>query len=152
MSGNVEMICVGSVTLLGCGDPVPQGSKRIGRAGKSGRPLLLDANAKTKPWRNELARAAIERFASPELGDVHVIVNFCFARPKSHYLKSGELRRGAPPFKKSKPDIDKLQRSVLDALTGIAWRDDSQVVSVDARKMWSANGSVALSVWRLEVE
>ena len=156
MSGNVEVVHVGSVSLLGCGDPVPQGSKRIGRAGKSRRPLLIDANAKTKPWRDELARAALEHFGTPELGDIRLTCTFYFTRPQSHYHKkfggyTDLLKSSAPSFKKSKPDLDKLLRSVFDALTGIAWRDDSQVVSVDAYKRWGVRGSVVLSVWRMEV-
>jgi Holliday junction resolvase RusA-like endonuclease len=35
------------------------------------------------------------------------------------------------------PDVDKLLRAVLDALTGILWVDDSQVVIVETRKMYA---------------
>ncbi len=34
----------------------------------------------------------------------------------------------------AKPDSDKLARSACDAMTGILWNDDSQVVSVCAEK------------------
>jgi crossover junction endodeoxyribonuclease RusA len=33
------------------------------------------------------------------------------------------------------PDLDKLCRAVLDALTGVAWLDDKQVVALDARRI-----------------
>ena len=33
-----------------------------------------------------------------------------------------------------KPDIDNIQKNVLDALNGLAWDDDAQVVHVDAWK------------------
>jgi crossover junction endodeoxyribonuclease RusA len=39
-----------------------------------------------------------------------------------------------------KPDIDKLIRAVLDALKGVAWCDDSQVVSVYASKRYGQPG------------
>jgi Holliday junction resolvase RusA-like endonuclease len=32
------------------------------------------------------------------------------------------------------PDLDKLVRAVLDALTGIAYLDDKQVVAINARR------------------
>ena len=33
-----------------------------------------------------------------------------------------------------KPDLDKLVRAILDAGSGVAWRDDSQVISITATK------------------
>lgn len=33
-----------------------------------------------------------------------------------------------------KPDIDNIQKNVFDALNGVAWDDDAQVVHVDAWK------------------
>lgn len=35
-----------------------------------------------------------------------------------------------------KPDTDKLIRSTLDALTGVAYDDDSQVVNISACKIY----------------
>jgi len=32
-------------------------------------------------------------------------------------------------------DLDKLVRAVLDALTGIVWKDDAQVVALKATKV-----------------
>ena len=37
------------------------------------------------------------------------------------------------------PDIDKLCRAVLDALTGVMYADDRQVVALSARKVCSAS-------------
>lgn len=41
--------------------------------------------------------------------------------------------REAPPMIQ-RPDIDKLCRAVLDGLTGVVFKDDSQVVSLYALK------------------
>lgn len=35
----------------------------------------------------------------------------------------------------SRPDIDNVCKLVMDALSGVAWRDDSQVVSLEAHKL-----------------
>ena len=35
-----------------------------------------------------------------------------------------------------KPDIDNIVKSVLDALNGVAWEDDSSVTHVEADKAW----------------
>ena len=36
-----------------------------------------------------------------------------------------------------KPDIDNVLKVVLDALNGVAYKDDSRVVAVTARKIYS---------------
>lgn len=38
------------------------------------------------------------------------------------------------------PDIDNYAKSVLDALNGYAWTDDTQVVELEATKSWSSPG------------
>ena len=37
-----------------------------------------------------------------------------------------------------KPDIDNVTKSVLDALNGVAYKDDTQVAEVSVRKWWTA--------------
>ena len=41
-----------------------------------------------------------------------------------------------------RPDLNKLSRACLDALTGIVWRDDSQVVRLEAEKEYGVPGVV----------
>ena len=54
------------------------------------------------------------------LGAVRVTVAFWWSRPKS--------TKKTVIHKTTKPDLDKCLRSILDSLTGIAFKDDSQVV------------------------
>jgi Holliday junction resolvase RusA-like endonuclease len=37
----------------------------------------------------------------------------------------------------TKPDIDKLSRAVLDALTSVWYKDDSQVIQLEAQKIYT---------------
>jgi len=46
------------------------------------------------------------------------------------------------------PDLDKLIRAVLDALTGVCYKDDSQVTVIEADKSWLPHTSI--EVWRIE--
>jgi len=39
----------------------------------------------------------------------------------------------------TRPDIDKLARALLDALTGVAYEDDGQVVALTVRKMYGTD-------------
>lgn len=76
--------------------------------------------------------AASMALTSPLTGPVQLWLSFIFPRPKSLTRK-----RGANPrvWKASKPDADNLQKSLCDALNGIAWVDDSQICWVTAQKL-----------------
>ena len=60
---------------------------------------------------------------------VSLQVVYGFARPK------GRDRGRRDPC--VRPDVDKLVRALLDALTGIAYHDDGQVVALAVRKIYA---------------
>ena len=64
--------------------------------------------------------------------------DFYFARPKS--LNKSILQ------KTTRPDVDKLIRAVLDALTGIVYADDSQVTAVSAAKLFDPKPRVEIRI------
>jgi Holliday junction resolvase RusA-like endonuclease len=37
----------------------------------------------------------------------------------------------------TKPDVDNLAKSVLDAINGVAYKDDNQIVDLVARKVYA---------------
>lgn len=115
------------------GAAAPQGSKRAIRL-RNGRVALVESSARVKPYRAVVALAAREAWSQPPVtGAVTVRLDFTFARPKSHFTAKGAIRSGAPHFP-GKPDIDKLCRAVLDALTGVVYADDAQVQTLVAVK------------------
>jgi hypothetical protein len=71
---------------------------------------------------------------------------FRFARPKGHYgsgRNAAVLKPGAPRSPAGKPDLDKVLRSTLDALGEAGcYRDDSQVVAVEAQKAYCEPGEL----------
>lgn len=117
------------VRFFVAGVPIPKGSAKAFVVGS--RAVVTHDNAKTKPWQRAIAAKA--RSEAPGLmeGAVKVELQFDLPRPKSHG-KPG--RKSWASEHVTRPDLDKLVRTVLDALTGIVWRDDSQVVEVVARK------------------
>ncbi|MCL1801390.1 MAG: RusA family crossover junction endodeoxyribonuclease [Promicromonosporaceae bacterium] len=129
------------------GLPVPQGSKRVARH------QIIETNAaKLRPWRATVTATAIETAQEDQwpqaVGPVSVYLTFRLPRPKAHYrtgAKAGELKPAAPYAVTSKPDIDKLTRAILDALTDAGiWRDDSQVVRLHAQKIYNTLPSVGI--------
>ena len=91
-------------------------------------------------WKSIVRAAAKEVWNGvPFDGPVRVCLRFYMPRPKSHFGKNG-LKESAPGFVTTKPDLDNLEKSVLDALTNVGmWRDDSQVVAVSKEKRYTEN-------------
>jgi crossover junction endodeoxyribonuclease RusA len=115
------------------GTPAPQGSKTAFVRG--GRAVVVDGSSTTgrqklSSWRAEVAREA-SNIASGELleGPLGVEINFIMPKPKS--APKSKL------FCDKKPDIDKLIRSTFDSMTGVLYRDDSQVTSIKATKVYT---------------
>ncbi len=122
------------------GEPAPQGSKRAFRHAATGKIIMVESSAKVRPWRALVAHAASEAMAGRpmEMGPVRMIATYYFCRPKAHYNSKGQRKPTAPEFVAKKPDLSKLQRSTEDALTGIVYRDDSQIVALTIAKRFIA--------------
>lgn len=98
-----------------------------------------------KPW-TRTAPHRLEMFDGPVL----LGATFVMPSPKTHtppvWLRDNRAlwklmcHSGAPMLKK--PDVDKLTRAVFDAMTGIVWHDDSQVVETNVRKRYADPGEV----------
>lgn len=109
------------------GTPQPAGSKRA--FVMQGRARVVDANRKSAPWKERVAQVAGEIMAGRPLlqGPLEVTLRFFVHRPKGHHGKKG-LLPSAPAFPTVKPDALKLARGVEDALSGVVYRDDAQIV------------------------
>jgi len=141
------------IRLIVPGLPVQQGSKNRGKNGG----MYESAAERLIPWREAIIYAAREKsveFGSrPRYpsGPVAVTLYFYFPRPKSHYRTGRNahlLKDGATEYKDTAPDIDKLERAVLDAITqsGVIWRDDAQVAELTASKRWGETGHLDVRV------
>jgi len=132
------------------GDPKPAGSKRAFRT-KTGKTVVVDTSGLTGyRWRAAIREAALEALGiEPEslplfaTEALRVAMVFHFERPKAHYNKRGQLKNFVPHYHTVRPDVLKLARAVEDALTGIVWRDDSQIVAEHLTKIYAdpQNGS-----------
>lgn len=124
------------ICFFAAGRPAAQGSKRHVGGGR-----LIESSRQVGPWREIVRQAAVEAMAGrpPIEGPVYLVQVFALPRPKSHYgtgRNSGQVKRGAPHRPPVRPDLDKLARAVGDALTGVCYRDDAQVVNLCAAKYY----------------
>lgn len=85
----------------------------------------------------------------PFSGPVVVTMTFRFKRGKNQYLKSG-LRDTAPVFYTQTPDLDNIEKAVLDALNKVAYVDDKQIVRKYSEKTWGEENGI--DVWIKEME
>jgi Holliday junction resolvase RusA-like endonuclease len=120
--------------------PQPQGSVKgfviPGKGGAKPRAILTSDNAKMKPYRQQISWAALDACfkagVSGIFADKHVAVGvefkFYFAKPKSISKKRTHIV--------VRPDIDKTCRSTIDAMTGIVFADDAQIVELKASKYY----------------
>lgn len=109
--------------------PAPKGSYRFVRG------HAIPMSKREKPWRNlvaDNARIAMTREKFTQFDKdvpVSVRITFFMSRPKT-------VKRHMPTVP---PDIDKLCRAILDALTDArVWVDDSQVVDLGATKIYTS--------------
>ena len=126
------------------GRPQPAGSKRAFVNRSTGKVSVVDASKGSRPWKQEVTATALEAWgphAIAEQGPVVLDLRFFLARPKGHY-RTGKnahlLKASAPEYPTGKPDTLKLTRAVEDALTGLAYKDDAQVVHQVASKHYGS--------------
>ena len=104
------------------GLPIAQGSKNAFNRG--GRIVLVESAKGLKSWREIIAHVA--KMSNREVSDDAIKLSLLFLMPAPKKL----MRR----YPTTKPDLDKLTRAVLDALTGVWYLDDAQVVALDVQK------------------
>ena len=133
------------------GTPVPQGSKTAFVRG--GHAVVTEGKGPGREnhaaWRQAVATAARDwqdQHRQPLFDEpLSVRLTFRLHRPKSVSV----TRR---PYPAVKPDLDKLERAVLDALTGVVLVDDALVVDLHSIKRYADGGppGCEIRIGRLE--
>lgn len=117
--------------------PAPKGSYRFVRG------HAIPMSKREKPWRNlvsDCARIAMhkQQFTPFSKGvPVSLRISFFMPRPKT-------VTRDMPTVP---PDLDKLCRAVMDALTDAGvWHDDSQVIDLGATKIYASSDNIGAHI------
>lgn len=126
------------------GVPTPKGSTRsfviTPKNGGKPRAVTTNDNPKTKGWQQKIAQGAavaLQRSAHQRFEEGGILLEVWFYLPRPKALLTKRLA-GTRPWHTTKPDLDKLSRAAKDALTGVIWTDDSQVVDLVAHKRYCA--------------
>lgn len=109
-------------------------------------PVVTNDNTKNKGWSatvsGEAQRARRRSMMDkPFTGAVLLDLTFHLPRPKTL------PKRVKRPTKR--PDADKMVRSVMDALTGVFYKDDAQVAILHAEKQYHPQPGVTVCIEEL---
>jgi Holliday junction resolvase RusA-like endonuclease len=79
-------------------------------------------------------------------GPVSVVVVAHYRIPASATRARRAAMLALDEMPTKKPDIDNVVKNVLDALNGLAWKDDAQVVRLSVSKVWSDDPRTEIDV------
>jgi Holliday junction resolvase RusA-like endonuclease len=133
-----------TIRLTCYGTPQPKGSSRSfivkGKGNAADRAVTTSANPNLKGWeaniRSELqcVMAHTDRALLDDIFRAPVAVTLVF-----HLYRPKSAKRDAEPTRR--PDLDKLARAAIDALNGVLFKDDSQVIAIGARKRYATSAT-----------
>lgn len=138
------------VEIVVPGSPVGKGRPRFAKRGNF---ISTYTPEKTVVYEN-LIKCEYERqsgYRFPDTSPLRVIILAYFEIPKSVSKKKRvEMIKGyARPTKK--PDLDNIAKCYLDALNGVAYKDDVQVVECCVEKYFSENPRVKIRIVDLDL-
>lgn len=121
------------------GTPVAKGRPRLGKNGTY-------TPQKTKDYEELVKLSFLKQYPKfdPFMGELSVKVDAIFEVPKSYSKKKRVvlLHTGYT----HRPDVDNLTKSVLDALNGLAYKDDAQVCSLHFDKYYGKEAKVIVEI------
>ncbi|WP_416144928.1 RusA family crossover junction endodeoxyribonuclease [Planococcus koreensis] len=128
------------------GEAQAQGRPRAGKS-FSGKTVLYDP-ATSRDFK-QYVKLVASQYKPQELitGPIHLEMTFYQPIPKKYQTKPKQaLIEAGVLLPVTKPDVDNLAKGVKDGLTKIIWQDDSQVVSMMVRKLYSMTPKVAVHI------
>jgi Holliday junction resolvase RusA-like endonuclease len=136
------------------GIPRPGGSKRGFVIPGTKRVIITEDCKRSKDWRTSVGFMAADCIKTPLSGPLEVQFIFIMPRPQGHFgsgRNAHKIKSSAPEWPAVKPDVTKLVRSTEDAMKGIAWRDDSQVIIQHAEKRYGDSPGARIMICKLGV-
>jgi len=128
---------VNAISFTVYGSPVAQPrTKARAITTKTGRTFahVYEPGGKARQWKSDIKQEAVKhKPPTLFLGPVQLYLTFYLVRPQRLYGKKVSPYSLPNP---SKPDVDNLFKAVADALTGIVWKDDSQVAFTAIKKLY----------------
>lgn len=123
------------------GQPRGKGSVRVTRQG------FAYKDSKTALYENWIKLSYQQAHGSTKLdGEIEIAITAYYKIPKSTSKKRRAEMLAGRIRPVVKPDLDNISKSVCDALSGIAFDDDKQIVTSVLKKYYSENPRVSVGI------
>lgn len=117
------------------GDTQPQGRPRAMRMGKG---IRMYDDPKSAAFKKHVQQSYNSLGIDSQLeGALHMEIAIYRKIPKSFSKKMRQMAIDGIVRPVSKPDADNLAKTFMDALNGLAYKDDSQIVTLVASKYYA---------------
>lgn len=139
------MTCSKELAFEVPGEPVGKGRPRFTRQGRAYTP------AKTAKYENLVSLAFLQAYPNHVAfeGAIEMSMFAFFSVPKSWSKKKQELAYAQEIYPTKKPDTDNIAK-MKDALNGIAYKDDSQVVKETIIKRYAKTPKLVICIKEIE--
>jgi crossover junction endodeoxyribonuclease RusA len=133
-----------SISFTIVGNPTPKGSLTRMPNGAMLQAGTANSRKRFSEWRTDIRDASLIAMngRNPSNSAIRLMVEFALPYPTSSVRK---YQMGWLPCVK-KPDVDKLLRALMDGMTKVVWRDDSQVIYVTVNKVYAWQGTTGATV------
>ena len=126
------------------GEPRGKGRPRFNKATGA-----VHTDSETRAYEQKIIayyRNQLQGFRWHDNAFVSVEVTAHYPIPKSATKAAVAGMQAGEILPSRKPDIDNVLKVVLDALNGVAYKDDSRVVAVSARKVYSMTPKLVIEM------
>jgi Holliday junction resolvase RusA-like endonuclease len=132
------------VTFTVDGDPVPKGRPRFARRGQF---VQTYTDAKTIDYETQVAMRARHAIGAtkPLESALTVFLYLRYTVPASYSKKRKEACLRGVEYPK-RIDIDNVYKSITDAMNGIVYLDDSQIVEAHIKKVYAEESGANIMV------
>lgn len=109
---------------------------------------LYDPHAGLKKAFRKAISSQLKPYAKqlPHKLAVTIDAEYCFLPADTASKKERHIRMWGCSNHFNAKDVDNLLKFTFDALNGIIWEDDRQIISVTAKKIWSDHNSTRLKI------
>ncbi|WP_236575978.1 MULTISPECIES: RusA family crossover junction endodeoxyribonuclease [Paenibacillus] len=103
--------------------------------------------AKSRDYKDYVRLATAEHAPASLLeGPVGMMLTIYRSMPKSFSKRKATAAEAGELRPTTKPDVDNYLKGVKDALKGVIWKDDSQVVEVFVQKRYSSRPRIEVKI------
>lgn len=129
------------------GEPVSKGRPRMTKSGHTYTPK------RTVDYERMVQTLFHAEHGSPKLeGAILLRLDLYFGIPKSSSKAARKQMQQGMERPCKRPDIDNCLKAVCDALNGIAYKDDSQIVAAVIQKFWADEPRAVVTIEELDLE